>query len=75
MMLPGVGCTLHHGQRRIVPLVIVAVQEDELRPQMRFFAGSDHLGNVDTGPEEFEVLHNPVGVVFCQSNAQLLVSC
>lgn len=70
LMLPRVRRPLHHGQRGIVILVVVGVQEDELRPQMRFLARCDELGNVDSAPEDAEVLHHTFWMIFAECDTQ-----
>ncbi|PNY29194.1 Uncharacterized protein TCAP_00893 [Tolypocladium capitatum] len=71
LVLPRVLGSLDDGERSIVKLVIVAVAEDQLRPQVGFLAGADHLGHVHSGPEELDVLHETLRVVSGEGNAQL----
>jgi hypothetical protein len=42
VVLPGVGGTFHHSKSSIVPLIIMAVQEDELGPQMSLLTSADY---------------------------------
>ena len=50
--------SLHHREGGVVKLVVLDVQEHELRPQMGLLGRSDHLGQVGPGPEQLEVLHH-----------------
>ena len=70
LVLPGVGCALHHSKSTVVELVVVDVQEDELWPQMSFLCCLDHLGDINSRPEETEVLHDTLGVVLGERNTE-----
>jgi hypothetical protein len=54
----------------IIELVIVNEEEDELRPQVRVGTSTDHSGDLQTRPEETEMLHHALRVVLGESFAQ-----
>ena len=55
-LLPRVRRVVHHGDDRVVELLVLVVQEHELRPQMRLLGSAQDLGDVDMRPEELKVL-------------------
>lgn len=46
VVLPCVGGALHHGEGGVVELVVLDVEEDELRPEVSLLRGANDLGNV-----------------------------
>eukprot|EP00123_Amoebidium_parasiticum_P016952 comp23654_c0_seq1/m.40409 comp23654_c0_seq1/g.40409 ORF comp23654_c0_seq1/g.40409 comp23654_c0_seq1/m.40409 type:complete len:589 (+) comp23654_c0_seq1:220-1986(+) len=70
-MLPGISGVLHHRQGCIVELVVVHVEEHQFLPQVRILGSTHNLGDVDTGPEELEVLHHLLGLVAGVEDCQL----
>ena len=71
VVLPRIGRALHHRQSGVVPLVVVAVQEHQLGPQIGLLRCTDHLRDVDARPEQLQVLHHTIRVVLGQSDTQL----
>ncbi len=44
--------------RSTYKFVVLDVQEDEFRPEVGTFGSLDDLGDVDTGDEELQMLHD-----------------
>merc|ERR1719320_2227196 len=64
MPLPPSLCRVrHHGKHCVVVLLVLVVQEDQLSPEVRLLCSSQHLWNVDTGPEQLQVLLELVWLV------------
>lgn len=42
-LAPGLGGVLHHGERGVVELLVLVVQEHQLRPQVRVLRGAEDL--------------------------------
>lgn len=61
---------LDHRLHRIVKLIIVYIEEHQLRPQMRRLARPDDLGDVDARPEELQVLHHLLWLVLGVQDGQ-----
>lgn len=54
---------MNHNLNGVVKLVIVHVEEDKLGPEVGRLASTDDLGDIDTRPEELEVLQHLLGLV------------
>ena len=52
LMLPSVRRPLHHSQSSIVVFVVMSIQENQFRPEMRLLASSNHLRDIDAAPED-----------------------
>mmetsp|Transcript_6965 Transcript_6965/g.21994 ORF Transcript_6965/g.21994 Transcript_6965/m.21994 type:complete len:213 (+) Transcript_6965:927-1565(+) len=65
------GRVLHHREARVVKLVVVRVQEDELLPVVAVLARREQLADVELGPEELDVLHQLLRAVLCVEDAEL----
>ena len=48
----------HGAAAKAYKFIIFDVQQDEFRPKMSLLCGLYDLGDVDTGNEEFQVLHH-----------------
>ena len=46
VVVPRIGGALHHGESGVVELVIVNVEEDELRPKVGLLGGAEDLRDV-----------------------------
>ena len=58
VVLPSIRRSLHHSKRGIIEFIVFDVEEDQLRPQMCRLGCLDDLGNIDSGDEELEMVHN-----------------
>jgi hypothetical protein len=47
------------------------LQEDQFRPQMRLFGGTQNLRDVDTRPEEFQMFAHSFRLILGVQNCQL----
>ena len=65
----------HHGEHSIIKLVIVNIEHNLLCMQRCFFASTDDLGNVDSRPEELEMLHSLLRFVFRVENGKFSEHC
>ena len=55
-LLPGICRVVHHGDDGIVELLVLVVQEDQLGPQVSLLRRSQDLWDVNSGPEELQML-------------------
>ena len=70
-LLPGVRGVAHHGDDGVVELLVLVVQEDQLGPQVCLLGRPQHLGDVDAGPEELQVLPHLLGLELGVEDGQL----
>lgn len=71
VLLPGLGRVRHHGEHRVVELLVLVVEEDELGPQVRRLGRAQHLRDVQARPEELEVLAHLLGPVLAVEDGEL----
>lgn len=70
VVLPGICCALHHGQTSIVKFIVVGIEEDEFWPEVCFLNSSNQTRNMNSSPEDAQVLHDTLRMVLAEGNTQ-----
>lgn len=62
-VVPGGGGMCDHNERRVVKLVVLDIQEDQLGPVLELLAHADEAWDVDACAEQLQMLHQLLRLV------------
>lgn len=70
-LLPGICRVVHHGDDGVVVLLVFVIQEDKFGPQVSLLCCSQDLWDVNSWPEELQMLPHLLGLELGIENGQL----